>query len=330
MARRATELALILVLPFLLAACSTTGEKLRVLVYGNAVVVSAQVKQLGDVPYLEITPPSPRRTILYVHGGPAVPTLSKTSAFELFLAARFSARVIKPAYYGSAERPNAARPVTWQMVVNSPKNDNIRRVTAAYRDQFAGSPRAVREVRRFVERWDGPNTVIVGDSFGSMLAALAAQGRLRSKLVLVAPQLATTEEFFNGAMRGDYVPASMPGDLALFDETGRNLAPEIFDTPESAQAFRKVLSLAYYEPWHRSDFGSLLRDVQAEATVIVGLKDRIGMVTGREWERLRANAPPNTRICLDPDLGHDLPNESEYSRACLERAVLGTTRKPPH
>lgn len=296
-------------------------DRTRFMYGGQAVFLSVGVYR--EVPYLELSAPSPKMTFIYLHGGPAISTLDRFTDFELYLAQRFSARVIKPAYYGSLERSPSDTPVTIDWIPGGPPAENARSITAAFRAHHAGMPRAVREARAFVARWDSADTVVIGDSFGSMLGALALQGELRSSLVLVAPQLATVEEFWEGIEAGTYVPTTQADEELLLEvEGGRNIAPEIFDTPQKVAAFRKAWYLAFYEPWQSSDLGTLLRGVKGRITVIAGLKDRVGMVTGREVQRLRANAPDGTRICIDPDLAHEYPNVTAFSRACFEEAVL--------
>lgn len=286
------------------------------------------MKRLGKVPYLEISVAAPQRTIIYVHGGPDIATLDRLTDFDFYLAAQFSARVIKPVYYGSSERSASAKPVTFEWVPSGPQDENARRITAAYRAYRAGMPQAVREVRTFIEHWDGPDTVIVGESFGSLLAVLGIKKALKGRLILLAPQLATHEEIVAATLKGTYVPEVPTEDLHIWVDGGRDIAPEVFDTPERSEAFRKAWSLAYYEPWQNSDLGTLLQGVRARTTVIVGLKDRVGMVTGKEWERLRANAPAGTRLCIDPDLAHEMPIKTAQSGECFENAVLGAESSP--
>lgn len=308
------------------AACSASAPSHSVFLAQGPVspeMVRVRPKRLGQVPYLEISVAKPRRTIIYVHGGPDIATLNGVTDFDFYLATRFSARVIKPVYYGSSERSASAKPVSFEWDPSGPKDENARRITAAYRAYRAGMPQAVREVRSFIERWDRSDTVIVGESFGSLLAALGAQGKVQGQLVLLAPQLTTYEEFWTATLNGTYVP-TIPTEKLYLEVDGRDIAPDIFDTPEKAQAFQKAWSLAYYEPWQGSDLGTLLQGVQARTTVILGLKDRVGMVTGKEWERLRANAPASTRLCIDPTLAHEPPTSTQTSRACFERAVLGS------
>lgn len=319
--RRAASLLFVVALSAIACVGSTRHPgRIQFRHQGETIYITSS--SFRKVPFLEISVASPRMTFIYLHGGPAISTLSTFTDFELYLAQRFSARVIKPAYYGSLERSPETHPVSFEWEPTGPKEVNARRITAAYRSQRAGMPQAVSEIRSFVNRWDSDKTVIVGDSFGAMLAALACQGELRSSLVLVAPQLMTDEEAWEGAEAGTYVPAVPTQDLVLEIESGRNIAPEIFDTPQKSAAFRKAWSLAYYEPWQSSDLGTLLRGVKGRITVIAGLKDRVGMVTGREVERLRANAPDSTRLCIDPDLAHEYPTATAFSRACFEEAVL--------
>lgn len=281
-------------------------------------------KRLGDVPYLEVSVPSPKRIIILVHGGPEIPTLDGPGDFDRYLATRFQARVIKPAYFGSSERSPWTRTPDFD-AVGSSKDEVGQRLIQAVRVTYAGMPRSVDEVRRFILHWDRPDTVILGESHGALVAALAAQAPHRGKLVLVAPMLVTQQEMVEAAIAGTYRPAK-PVEPVTVVLDGRDLTHEVFDTPAKRKAALQEVSLAYYRPWENTDLGAMLRRVVGSVAVIIGLRDRVAMITGDEWRRLRATAPPATSVCLDPDLGHQAPIESPLANACLDKAVLGDLR----
>lgn len=139
-------------------------------------------KQLGDIPYLQMRVPKPVRTIIYVHGGPLIPTLDGPTEFDRYLALRFRARVIKPVYYGSSERPPGGTAPSFNIEhpADLPKEEVEALVLRAVRSEYGGMPRAVEEVRRFIRQLDGPSTIVVGESAGSVIAALSAQAPHRS------------------------------------------------------------------------------------------------------------------------------------------------------
>lgn len=286
--------------------------------------LSVSTKRLGDVPYLEISVPSPKRIIILVHGGPEIPTLDGPGDFDRYLATRFQARVIKPAYYGSSERSPWTTTPNFDAVESS-KDEVGRRFIQAVRLTYAGMPRSVDEVRRFILHWDRPNTIILGESHGALVAALAAQAPHRGKLVLVAPMLLTQQEMVEAVLAGTYQPAK-PVEPVRIVLDGRDLTDEIFDTPAKRKAAFREVSLAYYRPWENTDLGTMLRRVVGSVAVIIGLRDRVAMITGEEWRRLRATAPPTTSICLDSNLGHQAPTSSPPARACLDKAVLDDPR----
>ncbi len=49
---------------------------------------------------------------------------------------------------------------------------------------------------------DGPSTIVLGESFGAPLAALAASVPHRSRLVLIAPVIATQSEIVRAGLAG--------------------------------------------------------------------------------------------------------------------------------
>lgn len=67
--------------------------------------------------------------------------------------------------------------------------------------------------------------------------------------------------------------------------------------------------------------GNMLRRTPGHVSIIVGMRDRVGMVSGQEWHRLRAQAPRSTCICIDPELGHTLPWTSPKARRCFAQAM---------
>lgn len=281
-----------------------------------------QVRQSSflGVPYVEIAVPRPKRTILLIHGGPRIPALEVTDQFEGYLARRFRARVVKPVYYGSAERsplnntPNlTVTPATGDAEIRS-------RLIIATRIAYRGMPQAVAEVRRFLHRWDAPSTIVLGESFGAPLAALAARVPHRSRLVLIAPVIATQSEIVRAGLAGRYQlhqPINPP-QLVL---NGKDRTNEILSTPSRRLQLLEAISLAYYEPWQNMPLGNMLKRTPGRVSIIVGLRDRVGMVTGQEWHRLRAQAPRSTRLCIDPELGHTLPWTSARARGCFARAM---------
>ncbi|MBJ6121714.1 hypothetical protein [Sphingomonas mollis] len=67
------------------------------------------------------------------------------------------------------------------------------------------------------------------------------------------------------------------------------------------------MSLAYCEPWPNMSLGDMLKRKSGRASIIVGLSDRVEMVTGQEWHRLRGQAPRPIGICINLKLAHMLP-----------------------
>ncbi len=277
-------------------------------------------KQLGEVPYLEVSVAEPARTILYVHGGPDIPTLDAPTNFDRYLASRFNARVIKPAYYGSSERSPWARPPSVDLEGAS-KEEAAKQLLLAIRKSYSGMPRAVNEVRRFILHWNSPSTVIIGESTGAIIATLGSQIKHQGKLMLIAPMLATYREIVNAALTGEYKNFS-PVEEPQVVLGGRDVVTELFESPVERRRLQEALSLAYYAPWEDVDLGTMLRSVPGRVTVVVGLKDRVGMVAGDEWQRLRANAPATTSLCIDPNLAHEWPNAGTASLHCFEAAML--------
>ncbi|RYF12007.1 MAG: alpha/beta hydrolase [Oxalobacteraceae bacterium] len=282
--------------------------------------IQVQQRVFMGVPYAEVAVARPRRTILLIHGGPEIPALQVSDQFEGYLARRFRARIVKPVYYGSTERspwdntPNLT--VTLAM-----SNGVIRsRLTAAARTVYRGMPQAVAEVRRFLRQWDAASTIVLGESFGAPLAALAARMPHKSHLVLIAPVIATQSEIMRAGLAGRYHPPH-PVDPPRLVLNGKDRIDEILDTPLRRRRLLEAISLAYYEPWQNMPLGNMLKRAPGRVSIIVGLRDRVGMVTGQEWNRLRAQAPRSTRICIDPELGHTLPWTSTKGRRCFAQAL---------
>ncbi len=283
-------------------------------------LVQVQQRVFLGVPYIEVAVARPKRTILLIHGGPESPALAVSDQFEGYLARRFRARIIKPVYYGSTERS------PWDNTPNltvTPAMDDaaIRsRLTAATRAAYRGMPQAVAEVRRFLRRWDAPSTIVLGESFGAPLAALAARMPHQSRLVLIAPVIATQSEIMRAGLAGRYhLPHPVdPPQLVL---NGKDRTSEILDTPLRRRRLLEAISLAYYEPWQNMPLGNMLKRASGRVSIIVGLRDRVGMVTGQEWHRLRAQAPRSTRLCIDPELGHMFPWTSDKGRRCFAQAM---------
>lgn len=138
--------------------------------------------------------------------------------------------------------------------------------------------------------------------------------------------LASYQEIVTGAIHGAYTKATPPDGPPRVLTDGKP-GSKLFSTPEAQARYVWTRSLAYYEPWDGMDLGTMLRSVPGRVHVIVGLKDRTGMVTGGEWRRLLANAPKTTNVCVDPQLGHETPNGSETALRCFEQAVLAPNER---
>lgn len=306
----------------LLAAVLKSSGGLAHAVSTDARLEPVQVQQgvFQGVPYAEVTVARPRRTILLIHGGPEIPALEVSNQFEGYLARRFRARIVKPVYYGSTERSPWDNSLN--LTVTPAMSDAVirSRLTAATRAAYRGMPQAVAEVRRFLRRWDTPSTIVLGESFGAPLAALAASMPHKSRLVLIAPVIATQSEIMRAALAGQY-QLHHPIDPPRLVLNGKDRTSEILDTPLRRLRLLEAISLAFYEPWQNMSLRHMLKLIPGRASVIVGLRDRVGMVTGQEWHRLRAQAPRSTRICIDPELDHTFPWTSTKGRRCFAQAM---------
>ena len=274
----------------------------------------------AGVPYVEIAVAHPKRTILYIHGGPDVRALDISEDVEGYLARRFRARIIKPVYYGSTERSPNNNMLQLAVTAAMGRPEIRRRVIGAVRETYRGMPQAVVEVRRFLRHWDAPSTVVLGESFGAPLAALAARVPHMGRLVLVAPVIATHREIVRAAIAGRSTLRD-PIDPPRLVLEGRDRTDEILNTSLRRRRMLEAISLAYYQPWQNMTLGTMLKRTPGHVSIIVGLRDRVGMVTGREWSRLRAQAPRATRICLDPELAHTPPWIGGKGRRCFLRAM---------
>ncbi|WP_162875443.1 hypothetical protein [Sphingomonas crusticola] len=118
----------------------------------------------------------------------------------------------------------------------------VERILGEVRRTYAGMPRAVREMRMVIRHWDGPSTVIVGESYGAFLAAIAAQARHRGTLVLLSPMLATYREIVAASLDGRHPLQALvaPPQLVFCDVDRTN---EILDTPARRRQLLEVTSL---------------------------------------------------------------------------------------
>lgn len=69
----------------------------------------------------------------------------------------------------------------------------------------------------------------------------------------------------------------------------------------------EVTSLVYREPGQNLMLEDMLKRIPGRVSIIVGLRDRVGMMTGREWHQSRAQAPRLPRIYIDPKRNPTLP-----------------------
>lgn len=282
--------------------------------------LSVRTRYLNEIPYLEVTVDRPKRTIILVHGGPDVPTLTDADPFDRYLASTFQARVIKPVYYGSSERSPWATAPRLNLKHGTSKKEAARRVVLAIREAYQGMPQAVREIRGFIENWDAKSTIVIGESHGALVAALSMQVPLHSRLVLVAPMLVTTQASFDAARQGTYQGAKVTGVTLKSD--GQDFLKHLFSSAEEVRELENVTGLAYYEPWHKTELSTVLRRVPGKVTVIIGLLDRVGMIKGTEWRRFKELSPKRTHVCLDPKLGHSLPTFSSIAKTCFEDTIF--------
>lgn len=285
---------------------------------GGKPKVTASTRMLGYVPYRYITVSRPMRTIIRLHGGPDAPALGAPDALDCYMAKQFNARIIKPAYFGSSERApwrnvphvNATSPLTRQELA--------ARLLQAIKVTYAGMPQSVREVQAFIRRWDGDRTVIVGESHGGVLAALSANRTNHSRIILLAPAIPSKRAFVRAAMRGRYV-LQEPIDPPRLVLDGKDVTDQVFVSRAERNRALEAVSLAYYRPWQDMTLDQMLKRSGVRAKIIVGLRDRIGMIGPHDWTRFKRAAPKGTELCADPKLAHEPPMMSKQALRCFQR-----------
>lgn len=288
--------------------------------YEENLHLEVKIKRYSSIPYLEITSPNPQMNILFIQGGPNYPALDPPNNFERYLAYHFHARVIKPAYYGVSERSPWSNTPSIDLRSRTSKSIAAKNLLTAIDTAYAGMPKAVEEVRIFIRHWDSPKTAIVGESHGATLIALAGDVAHTSRIVLISPVIASRASIVNASIAGRYhmkTPIEGPQIVA----NNHNITNELFDTPQAQRTLLKHVSLAYYNPWAKATLADLLKLSKIKSHIIVGLKDRVGMIRLTDYNQFRASIPQGTVLCTVKNMSHQYPISNVKAKHCFDHSI---------
>jgi pimeloyl-ACP methyl ester carboxylesterase len=272
---------------------------------------------LDGTPYLLTTVPGAERTIVLLHGGPEMDSLQCGDPLDLWLAERYRARVVKPHYYGSKGRSPWDQPLSLNLDADPMKGDQS--VLAQIVGPRAGMQRSVEEARNFIHKFDGPDTVVIGESHGARIAVLATREPMQGRVVLFAPTLPSVADFFEATLQGTYSPPTPPEPVGLVIE-GVDRTNDIFKTADERRQLLRAVSLAYYHPYEDVRLAEAITASRQPFHLIVGGKDRVAMITGSEWMTLRGH-PQVSTLCVDETMGHEGPFPFEQAMACMDTVM---------
>lgn len=287
----------------------------------HRIYLEVKTKEYKNIPYLEITPTNPKMTILYIQGGPNYPALVPPNDFERYLAYHFQARVIKPAYYGVSERSPWSNTPSIDLRSRTSKSIAAKELLTAIDTAYAGMPKAVEEIRMFIRHWDSSRTSIVGESHGATLIALAGNVARESRIVLIAPVIASRTSIVDASITGRYHMTN-PIDVPQIVVNDQNITDKLFDTPQAKRILLKRISLAYYNPWANSTLTDLLKLHKIKSNIIVGLKDRVGMVSFTDYVKFKASTPKGTVVCTVKNMSHQYPTSNATAEHCFDNYIL--------
>lgn len=286
----------------------------------NKVYLEIKIKKYRSIPYLEITPPNPQINILFIQGGPDYPALDSPNNFERYLAYHFHARVIKPAYYGVSERSHWSNTPSINLRSGTTKSTAAKELLTAIDTAYAGMPKAVDEVRMFIRHWDSSKTSIVGESHGATLVALAGNVARKSRIVLIAPVIASRNSIVNASIAGRYHMTN-PIEVPQIVVNNHNITSELFETSLAKRTLLKRVSLAYYNPWAKSTLADLLKISKIKSHIIVGLKDRVGMVHLTDYNQFKSSIPQGTVLCTVKNMSHQYPTSNAKAEHCFNDSI---------
>lgn len=272
---------------------------------------------LNGIPYLLTEVPGAIRTIVLLHGGPYADSLACGDPLDLWLAERYRSRVVKPQHFGSEGRSPWDRPLSLNL------DDVPAKGSQPVLDQIvahqAGMQRSVEEVRTFIRTFDGPGTMIIGESHGARLAVLAIREPIQGGVILYAPTLPSVAEFFEATLAGLYQPLTPPAPPSLVID-GVDRTDEVFQTPDQQRQFLRVVSLSYYHPFEDLRLVDAISGSPQRFHLILGGRDRVGMITGAEWQPLQG-LPQISSLCVDPAMGHQGPFPFDRATGCMDKVM---------